>query len=201
MHHAPQPGVLVMILSMMSLFAIRLVPIQQENVRRGLLYGFGFLNGWSIAPLIFMLGFAQPGVVQAALISTMLIFGSFTASALYAPRRSFLYLGGVLIAVTLILLFMGFVQLFLGSGSALASAAWTAELYLGLFLFSAYVAFDTQAMIERSEASSEYSSDSVQPAADLFTNVVQIFVRMLIIMSRNREEEDRKSSSRRRRRE
>jgi FtsH-binding integral membrane protein len=60
-------------------------------------------------------------------------------------------------------------------------------LYGGLVIFSLFVAVDTQVIIERALRG---DSDSVHSALDLFLDALNIFVRIMIILSR-----DKKSSS------
>jgi FtsH-binding integral membrane protein len=81
-----------------------------------------------------------------------------------------------------------------GSGALL----YQAELYGGLAVFSGYVIYDTQVIVERAEAG---QTDPLKPALDLLVDFVAIFVRLLVILMRNaekkRDQESREQQGRR----
>jgi len=186
-----EPGILAFLGVIAAIFALSAVPPTLENstIRHGLLYGFGFLNGWTIAPLVNALFGLNPASVYFAIVATMLVFGSFSASSLFSPRRSFLYLGGLLGSISTVLLWSSLANMWFGS-----TALFNLQLYLGLFMFCGYVIYDTQIIVENSEAG---WSDPVQNAAQLFTHVAAIFVRLLIILSQNESENRRKRRNQR----
>lgn len=67
--------------------------------RLAALFGFGFLTGNSIGPLLNLVIAIEPQVVVTALIGTVVVFVSLSASALFAERGSFLFLGGILMSM------------------------------------------------------------------------------------------------------
>lgn len=171
--------------------------------RVGLLYGYGAMQGWSVGSILTHLT-DDPSVPLMALIGTLLAFISFTASAVTSERRSHLYLGGFLGLLTLILLLMPLAIRLLPT--SLTAALWQSELYLGLLLFCFYILYDTQLIIAQAERElgdrpfdqddqrgrgTVVTLDPIQPAANLFVNIVGIFVRLAIILS-NSESRDRK---------
>lgn len=76
-----------------------------------------------------------------------------------------------------------------------SAAIESAELYLGLFAFSFYVLYDTQVIVERAEAG---NTDDVRHALTLYTDLADIFIRLLLVMSRNRNTRDRDDENSRR---
>merc|ERR1711916_310146 len=127
-------------------------------------------------------------------VYTLLTFGvvvaAFTAVALYAPRgRNTLLLGGILGSGLSALLVLSIANMFVGS-----STLFTAQLWGGLVLFSGFVAFDTQLIIMRAESGFR---DEISAAIDLFIDVVAIFVRLLIILSKNSKNKKRDRRDRR----
>ena len=111
----------------------------------------------------------------------MLVFISFSISALCSSRRSYLFLGGTLSSLVSVLFMASLVNLFLGSASL-----FSIELYLGLLIFCGYLMYDTQLIVERAEMG---SSDTVGHAAMLFSDFVAVFIRLLIILTRRRDSE------------
>lgn len=55
---------------------------------------------------------------------------------------------------------------------------------MGLFVFAGYVVYDTQVIIERASMGDR---DSISHAVQLFTDFVQLFIRIVIILLRNAE--------------
>lgn len=155
-----------------------------EQTRLALLLGFGFLQGWSIGPLTGFLSAFNPDALVMAVAGTALAFVSFTGAALFSPRRSYLYLGGLLTFAGLILLVTSFFPYL-----------YDFNLYLGLFLLCFYIIYDTQVIVERAE---NRVMDSVDGAAQLFTDLFGILVRlMLILRDQGREDRDKRKKSKR----
>ncbi len=156
------------------------------TLRRGILFGFGAITGATLAPLIAMAGAIDPAIIPTALVGTATIFACFSAAAIFAKRRSYLYLGGLLSsALTFMLLGSLFSMVFGGS-----RLLFNVNLWAGLAVFIGFVIFDTQVLIEKSEAGMR---DPVRGALELFMDAVGIFVRIVIILSKNKsEKKDRK---------
>merc|ERR1712065_115251 len=151
---------------------------------------FTFLKGASIGPLVAAVLAQDPSLVVLAAVGTVAVFAAFTAVALYAPRgRNTLLLGGILGSGLSALLVLSIANMFVGSFTL-----FTAQLWGGLVLFSGFVAFDTQLIIMRAESGFR---DEISAAIDLFIDVVAIFVRLLIILSKNSKNKKRDRRDRR----
>lgn len=114
-----------------------------ELRRTAMLCGFGFLKGASIGPLMSALLFIDPAIIMTAFLGTVTIFACFTLSALVAKRSSYLYLGGVLSSAMSLMFFLGLANIFFGS-----THIYNLQLYGGLMVFSGFVVFDTQLVLE-----------------------------------------------------
>ena len=162
--------------------------------RLGYLLGFGFLKGMSIAPLVNLAVMVDPSIVLSAFLGTVAIFASFSLSALFSKRRSQLYLGGFLGSALSLMLLLSFLNLFFAS-----EAIFNLQLYGGLLVFSLFVIFDTQLIVEK--LSFGVDQDLIYHALTLFIDFVALFVRILIILLKNNKRggERRNDNNRRRR--
>eukprot|EP01116_Phalansterium_solitarium_P007050 TRINITY_DN19526_c0_g1_i1.p1 TRINITY_DN19526_c0_g1~~TRINITY_DN19526_c0_g1_i1.p1 ORF type:complete len:261 (-),score=39.67 TRINITY_DN19526_c0_g1_i1:139-840(-) len=155
------------------------VPQEDVSKRTSILAGFGVLQGLSVGPLLEAVIDIDPKIVVTAFLGTVVVFGCFSASALYARRRSYLYLGGMLSSGLSLLLTLSLLNIFFRSTTAA-----NVSIYLGLMLFCGFIIFDTQLMIERCD---QGNADFVWDALNLFLDFVSIFVRLLIILSKKNE--------------
>lgn len=155
--------------------------------RMAMLCGFGFLKGASIGPLMSVLMFIDPAIIMTALLGTITIFACFSVSALVAKRSSYLYLGGMLSSALSLLFFLSMANIFFGSVHL-----YNLQLYGGLMIFSGFVIFDTQLVLEKTIMGDR---DFAGHAANLFVDFVAIFVRLAIIIAKMNE---KKSDNRKR---
>ena len=166
------------------------VDADKANVmkRTSILLGFGFFKGMSLGGLVELTLHIKPAIILVALTGTLVIFACFSAAALVAKRRSYLYLGGLLSSVMCYMLLGSIVNMFIRS-----PFFFDVNLYLGLFVFIGYVVYDTQLMIEKAIHGSR---DVAWDAFELFMDFVAIFVRIVIILLKNNEKKERKEKRR-----
>lgn len=110
-----------------------------------MLYSFALLEGFSIVPLLMSVASVTPTAIPAALLGTGTIFLGFTGLSLISKSRSMLTLGGPLFGTLLGILGLQIAGFFFPS---LAAISHSVSLYGGLALFSAYISYDTQRIIE-----------------------------------------------------
>ncbi|NXU67980.1 BI1 inhibitor, partial [Horornis vulcanius] len=173
--HLFQFGLLTGLGSLGLMFWLMATPHSQETEQKrlGMLVGFAFLTGsWPQNPLTpFSL---PPSIIPTAFLGTATVFACFSLSALYARRRSYLYLGGFLLSgLTLMVLFSLI--------NAVVRSTWliTANLYMGLMIMCGFVLFDTQLIIEKAESGDK---DYIWHCVDLFLDFVNIFRQLLMIL-------------------
>ncbi|XP_009881467.1 PREDICTED: bax inhibitor 1 [Charadrius vociferus] len=156
---------------------------ETEQKRLGMLAGFAFLTGTNLGPLLEICVSINPSIVPTAFLGTATIFACFSLSALYARRRSFLYLGGFLLSGLTLMLLSSVVNAFVGS-----TWLFTANLYLGLMIMCGFVLFDTQLIIEKAESGDK---DYIWHCVDLFVDFANIFRKLLMIlgMTENKKKE------------
>lgn len=157
------------------LLALSFMASASPQVRLALFFGFTTLEGMSIGPLVKM--GAMKGVLPSALIMTGAIFAGMTAVALLAPRGKLLALGGPLFGMLL-----GMIAISLFSMFYPTAFAHSILLYGGLLIFSLFISYDTQSMIERARCG---NTDHVGDATSLFLNILNIFTRLLSILGKD----------------
>lgn len=158
-----------------------------KQKRQAIVLSFGAAQGLTLGPLVEAVLEIESSIVFVSFMATVLVFACFSAAALLAERRSHLYLGGLLSSGLSFLCMASFANLFLGS-----RALFDVNLYGGLLLFVGFVIFDTQLTVEKAAMG---DLDTEMHALNLFTDLVAIFVRIMIILSRNKKRREGNSSS------
>lgn len=185
-------GMLTGIATMGMMMILQQTPQQEQQKRLGLLAAFGFFKGASIGPIIDHALHVDPAIIVSAFLGTAAIFACFTAAALIAKRRSYMYLGGVLASMMSFMVLTSLINIFFGS-----SRMNELHLYLGLFIFIGYVLFDTQMIVEKA---SNGDRDYIWHAIELFIDFVEIFYRLIIIIMKNQQNSRESKDDKRRRR-
>ncbi|XP_015085714.1 bax inhibitor 1-like isoform X1 [Solanum pennellii] len=165
-------------------------PYQEQQKRVALLMAAALFEGASIGPLIELGINFDPSIVFGAFVGCAVVFGCFSAAAMLARRREYLYLGGLLSSGVSLLFWLHFASSIFGG----SMAVFKFELYFGLLVFVGYIVFDTQEIIEKAHLG---DMDYVKHALTLFTDFVAVFVRILIIMLKNASEKEEKKKKRR----
>ena len=161
-----------------------------DNTATLLFLGAAGFEGMSLSPLVHTaLRYYPQALISAALVS-LAVFGSFSAAAVYAKRREFLYMTGIVGSMSSFLLIMYIANIFLR-----LRVIFDLQIYMGLGVMLLYVLIDTQIMIDRFETNQYYAGNYVRPACDLFIDLVGVFVRILIIFMRKAEPERRQRRS------
>lgn len=142
------------------------------------------ISGNSLGPVLNMAAVINPTIIVTALVSTCLVFVSFTAAALVAKRGQYLFLGGLLMSVLSYMTLFSLANIFMRS-----QVIYQGQLYIGLATMSAFILYDTQAMMEKFRMGQR---DPIEHSLNLFMNIVNVFRRLLIILSQKEERQQRK---------
>jgi len=179
-------GILTTIGAIACLLMLLATPHDGKNQAKRLciLSGFAFLSGVNLGPLIEVALMVNPTIVMEALLGTAIVFGSFTLAAMYAPRGHYLYLGGTLFSLLNVIMWLGIFNIFVGS-----RLLFEVKLYGGLLLFCGFIVYDTQLIVEKARAGSR---DYILHGLELFVDAIQVFRKLLIILT-NKEAEKKKS--------
>jgi len=166
------------------IFWMTSVPEQETAKRQGILAAFGFLEGHALGPILELAADIDTSIVPMAFGCTAVVFACFSLAAMFAQRRSYLYLGGMLSSSLSLLVTLNLLNIFFRSSSAALFS-----IYFGVLVFSGFVIFDTQLIIERADMG---HTDYVVDALNLFLDAVNIFVRLIAILAKNKGEKRRK---------
>jgi FtsH-binding integral membrane protein len=149
---------------------------------------FTFFQGASLGSLVEVALMVDPSIIVTAFSATVAVFLCFSGAAMFARRRSYLYLGGLLSSALSVMCIVGLLNMFVQS-----SALMVLRLYVGLAVFVGFVVYDTQMIVEKA---SNGSTDVVWHAVELFVDFVGIFVRLVIILLRNANNKKRDNNRR-----
>lgn len=186
-HLAPFLSILATIGLTLAIHATPHKMVTQRVLMANLL---AFVMGASLAPLLSVIVMIDPSIITTALVGSIGVFASFTGAALFAERRSYMFLGGILGSAMNFMFFTSILSIFFGF-----SFFMDLRLYLGLFVMSGFVIYDTQVIVERAGLG---HLDFVADAVNLFVDFVGIFVRLLIILAKNNDGKDRRRNNNRR---
>jgi len=147
-------------------------------------YAFTALEGLTLTPLVHTANIIDNTIVFTALTTTIITFGSFSYLSLKTNKRSVLYFGGILASILFTLTIMSLVNLFLHS-----ELLFKIELYLGLGLFCMYIIYDTQLVIKEAD---DGKYDVIKHAMTFYLDFINVFIRILIILMRNKNNKKKK---------
>jgi FtsH-binding integral membrane protein len=119
-----------------------------QALRVGLFAAFTGLSGVATAPLLFFAMKVSPMLVPQALLITTGLFGAMTALSLMAKPGQMLRWGVPLGGGMIMLMMVGLGGMFVPPTSAWYPLLHNVMLYGGLVLFTMYIAYDTQKMID-----------------------------------------------------
>lgn len=161
-----------------------------SKLRAPLFHFFAFVDGVAAVPLLSVVVAVDPTIPAIAFGAASAVFMCCTMSALFAKRRSYLFLSSFLFTAL-----FGFSILSLVSIFITIPFSFGLSVYGGLLLFCGFVLYDTQMIIEKAHAGER---DHLQHALDLFIDFVAIFKRIAVIMAKNQQQRDENDRRRRR---
>lgn len=161
-------------------------PHTQKNLKKRLaiLSGLAFFMGAGAAPLLDFVIRINPALIMTAFLTTSSIFACFTISALLARRRTYLFLGGIISSVMMVMM------IFLLFGVGVSSVGgMKVYLYVGVAVTLAFILYDTQVIIEKQVNGDD---DFIMHSVDLFLDFFNLFRQLLAILAVNEEDKKRK---------
>ena len=191
MHYFHSGGTFTALAGALMFAGARSLPMRKgDNTATYMFIGAAAFEGMSLSPLIHTALRYYPQALISVFLVSLAVFGSFSAAAVFAKRREFLYLTGIVTSMSSFLFIAYIANVFLRWRVIL-----DLQIYMGLGLMVLYILIDTQLMIDRFENNQYFAGNYVRPACDLFIDLVGVFVRLLIILMRKAEPERRQRRS------
>ncbi|KAG7547161.1 Bax inhibitor 1-related [Arabidopsis suecica] len=147
---------------------------EQQSKRLFLLYLSALLKGASVGPMIMLVIDFDSSVLVTTFVGTAVVFVCFSAAAMLATRREYLYLGASLSCSISILWWVQIASSIFGGSITVVKF----ELYFGLLIIVGYIVVDTQMIIEKAHHG---DMDYVQHSFTFFTDFASLFVRILVL--------------------
>ncbi|XP_049290553.1 bax inhibitor 1 [Anopheles funestus] len=181
-----EAGLLSAIASLALILGMVFTPDNGKNLalRFSMLMGIGLFTGHSLGLLLEQVIYMNPAIVVTALVGTTTIFACLTASAFFAKRGKYLYLGGILMSALSTMALINLGNLFFRS-----YIVQDISLYLGLIVMAGFVLFDTHMIMEKHRMGSK---DFIGHSLDLFYDVISIFRRLLVILAQREDNNERR---------
>jgi len=152
--------------------------------KKSYFYTFSALEGLTLFPIVNLANTIDYSLVITALITTIIVFGSFTYLSFHTNKRSVLYLSGILSSCLISLAIISLVNIFLHS-----EILFKIDLYLGLVIFCMYIIYDTQMIIKEAD---DGNYDVIFHAMTFYLDFINIFIRILLILMRNKNDKKKK---------
>lgn len=159
---------------------------KNRNTRFCYLLGFAFATGLGLGPLMEFTIMVNPSIIATSFLSTCVIFGCFSLSAMFSNHRKMLYFGGTLMSMLSLLLLLSIANLFIGS-----KFLFQVHIYAAFFLICGFIMYDTALIIEKRRRG---DTDYIAHSAMLFLDFVDIFRYLLIILTQ-KEQNNRKKKN------
>jgi len=156
-------------------------------LRMTLLLTFGFFTGIMLGDVVGTAADIDPQLVLTAFMATCSIFACFTIASLLCKERSALYLGSTLSTALIVLSLIGAVNMV--TDIPLLHSVY---LYVGLVVFTAYIVYDTQMIVQKAERGDK---DFAAHTVDLFLDFVSVFVRILVLLTEKKSSSRKKSKN------
>lgn len=171
-------GFIFMILFMIAfaygIYQIR-SPHNSENTQIGWLLLIAFSLGFITGPGIHHIAAIQPELVTQAALYTTGAFGSFSAVSLFSQRRSFIFLGGIIVTMMQAMAMYHLIGWMMGG-----AAFGIGYLMCSLFITCLWIIFDTQMIVEQSERGHR---NVAEHALTLFLDLFKLFIKILQVLN------------------
>ena len=159
-----------------------------DRSRIGYLWALSGMFGLLLGPVLHQINLINPMILIQAVSYTAIVFGSFTAVALFSKRRSYLFLGGIISSMVSAMFWYRMINWMFGT-QAYYEGPGMFYLMCGLFVACMYIIYDTQIIIEKAERGDK---DVPTHTMILFLDLIDLFMKILQILIKLSEDKDKK---------
>jgi len=131
--------------------------------------------GFLVGPAMHSVAAFDSMILVQAASYTAIIFGSFTAMALFSKRRSYLFLGGIISSLMSAMFWYSMMSWMFGYMDAQGMV----YMMTGLFVACLYVIYDTQIIIEMAERGDK---DVPKHTMMLFMDLFDLFIKIVQVL-------------------
>jgi FtsH-binding integral membrane protein len=157
-----------------------------ENFRMGCLAGIAFQLGFLVGPVMHHIAHANPQILIQAVAYTACAFTSFTAISLFSKRRSYLFLGGIIMTMVNLMFTYKLMSWMFGYGFIQVGLPY---LMFSLFVTCLFIIYDTQLIVERAESGDK---DVAGHTMMLFFDLFELFIKIVQILMKLNEDKKNK---------
>jgi len=175
--------ILFMFLQMFFIYQVK-NPNNSEQSQIGYLLALAFAMGFMVGPGIHAIAAVNPAMLTQGVLYTTTAFGSFSAVSLFSERRSFLFLGGIISTMLSVLCMYSMVGWLMGG-----SSFGLGYIMCSLFVACLWIIFDTQVIIEQSEAGHKNVPDH---SMTLFIDLFRLFIKILQVLQALEQNKNKK---------
>ncbi|KAI0727846.1 Bax inhibitor family protein [Fomitopsis betulina] len=143
--------------------------------------GFNVCQAATLSPLFFL----SPAILSRAALYTAGVFGSLSYIGATATNDKYLYMGGPLLAGVTVVALSSLAPMALPLGMRALAISEAISLYGGLAVFSGFVLFDTQKILQhaRLAEAGALTRDPMREAISLELDLINIFIRIVQILT------------------
>lgn len=148
------------------------------------LIALGAMTGAGLRPLLNYTIHVNPAILPHAFVLSSAVFICFSLMSLMTAQRSLLFMGSMLFSGLTTLFWINISNLFIRS-----SGLNDMTLYGSTLLMSGFVCYDTQLIVARFEMGDH---DFIYHSMDLFLDFINLFRKILIILTKKEENKNRR---------
>ncbi|KAI0361489.1 Bax inhibitor family protein [Trametes cingulata] len=160
-------------------------PPENTVMKHAFWLGFNACQAATLSPLFFL----SPAILSRAALYTCGVVGSLSYVGATAKNDTYLYMGGPLLAGVTVVALSSLAPMVLPLGLRGLAVSEAISLYGGLAVFSGFVLFDTQKILNNARLAEQgrVARDPLKESISLELDMINIFIRLVHILSQRQQ--------------